>query len=74
MSDTPPRKALHAYLSADSHELWHDFAASNGVSVSALLECLAAEMADPSECSLGESLETIVREARKVDAARRRRL
>jgi hypothetical protein len=66
----PQRKALHAYLSDDAHETWHAVAADHGVSVSALLEALAADLA--SERSHAD-LEAVVRRARRVDAERRRR-
>jgi hypothetical protein len=39
----PTRKAIHAYLSPEAHDAWHDFAAENGVSVSGLLEAIASE-------------------------------
>jgi hypothetical protein len=38
---TATRKAIHAYLSPEAHDGWHDFAAENGVSVSGLLEAIA---------------------------------
>jgi len=69
------RKAIHAFLTPSSHEAWHDVAAENGVSVSALIEALAqdwAERKDGDEYDLPE-LETLSRGARRVDAARRRR-
>jgi hypothetical protein len=34
----PTRKAIHAYLSPEAHDAWHDFAAENGVSVLQLFE------------------------------------
>ncbi len=61
------RKALHANVSADAHDEWHDACAEEGVSVSGLLEVLAPQ--------LGRILadDALVREARKIDAVRRRR-
>lgn len=71
----PTRKAIHAYLSPDAHDAWHDFAAENGVSVSGLLEAIANEWA--ARLARGEQAlpdeERLVKTARKVDADRRRR-
>jgi hypothetical protein len=65
------RKALHAYLSDEAHETWHTVAADHGVSVSALLEALAAEL--PRVGTDADGPVGIVRRARRVDAERRRR-
>lgn len=65
---TSERKALHAFVSDEAHDHWHDFAAENGVSVSAILEALAPELdhiPGPSD--------HVIKAARKVDAERRRR-
>ena len=73
---TQQRKALHAYLSDDAHELWHTFAAQEGVSVSAVLEALASELdftSDTSEAPMKERLSEVVATARRTDATRRRR-
>jgi hypothetical protein len=71
----PTRKAIHAYLSPEAHDAWHDFAAENGVSVSGLLEAIANEWA--ARQARGEQAlpdeERLVRTARRVDADRRRR-
>jgi hypothetical protein len=66
----PQRKALHAYLSDEAHEIWHAVAADHGVSVSALLEALAADLASDHSHA---DFEAVVRRARRVDAERRRR-
>ena len=63
------RKALHAYVSDDAHDQWHDFAAGQGVSVSAMIEALAPQFADADD----EAFETLVKAARRIDAKRRRR-
>ena len=76
MSEDNGRKALHAYVSDDAHDLWHGFAAEQGVSVSAILEALAPELnfeAVQSGEQLKERLNTVVKSARQIDAARRRR-
>ncbi|MCB1251262.1 MAG: hypothetical protein KDB33_15115 [Acidimicrobiales bacterium] len=73
MADT--RRAIHAYLSDDAHEAWHEFAAENGVSVSGLLEAMGVRFAErlrDGEAADAE-LDALTRAARKVDAARRRR-
>jgi hypothetical protein len=70
---TEPRKALHAYLSDDAHEAWHDRAAEHGVSVSALLESIAQYIADdPASDDFGSGAD-IIRSARSIDTERRRR-
>lgn len=75
-ASTTQRKALHAYLSDDAHELWHTFAAQEGVSVSAVLEALATELdfsSDTSDAPMKERLNEVVTIARRTDASRRRR-
>jgi hypothetical protein len=71
----PTRKAIHAYLSPQAHDAWHDFAAENGVSVSGLLEAIANEWS--ARLARGEPAlpdeERLVKTARRVDADRRRR-
>lgn len=64
----PGRSALHAYLSDDAHHAWHEAAAEHGVSVSAILEALA-----PIVDRLLVDEPYLARNARKVDATRRRR-
>lgn len=73
MSDE--RRALHAYLSREAHDAWHDFAAEQGVSVSGLLEAYGQELApvvnegkQPRQDHLA-----LVDSARRIDAKRRRR-
>ena len=68
-----PRKALHAYLSDDAHNVWHDRAAAYGVSVSAMLEAIALSIDEiDSEEDWGTGTE-IVSRARTIDTDRRRR-
>ncbi len=67
------RKALHAYLSDEAHEIWHQRAAAYGVSVSAMLEAIARAIHDvASESDWGDGPE-IVAMARTIDTERRRR-
>ena len=63
------RKALHAYMSDEAHETWHEYAARMGVSVSGLLEALADQGALDSFAEASE----VVQDARRVDTDRRRR-
>ena len=76
MSRENARKALHAYVSDDAHDQWHDFAAEQGASVSAILEALAPELdteGRPEPADLNARLTSVVKAARKIDAQRRRR-
>ncbi len=67
------RKALHAYLSDEAHEVWHDRAAAYGVSVSAMLEAIALSIEEVgSEEDWGTGNEIVLR-ARSIDTDRRRR-
>ena len=67
------RKALHAYLSDEAHNVWHDRAAAYGVSVSAMLEAIALSIDEiDSEEDWGTGAE-IVSRARSIDTDRRRR-
>jgi len=68
------RRALHAYLSDDAHDTWHDVSAYLGCSVSAMLEAMAVDFDRPrDERAIHERVEAIVRKARRIDADRRRR-
>ncbi len=68
------RRALHAYLSDDAHEAWHDFAAENGVTVSGLLEAMTPHLQpDADGSTMASAWATSVKQARAVDAQRRRR-
>ncbi len=70
MATTPERRALHAYLSERAHSQWHEFAAEQGVSVSAILEALASNLGVLDEDNRAQ---TVIRRARQIDADRRRR-
>lgn len=72
-TEQKPRRALHAYLSDEAHEAWHDFAAENGVSVSALLEVLSAPLNSDLEAPVVDVLNDVIPAARATDASRRRR-
>ncbi len=76
MAEIEGRKALHAYVSDTAHDRWHDFCAEQGISVSALLETMAPALdieSEQSEAPKRERLQALIDEARKIDAARRRR-
>ncbi|MCP4102359.1 MAG: hypothetical protein GY750_13175 [Lentisphaerae bacterium] len=62
------RKALHAYVRPDSHLAWHKACAAEGVSVAALLDVLGSRIEN-----LLRSDDGLVKEARRLDANRRRR-
>jgi hypothetical protein len=69
------RRAIHAYLTPEAHDRWHDFAAEQGVSVSGLLEAIARDWKEQldSGANLPDNVEDLAKVARKIDAARRRR-
>lgn len=75
MSQPTPRRAIHAFVSSEAHDQWHDFAAEEGVSVSALIEAFAPALAEGESSSepMHERLAAVVKAARSIDAARRRR-
>jgi hypothetical protein len=68
------RRAIHAYLSEESHDVWHDLAERCGMSLSGFLEALARDFQEhvPDEGGYPR-WDQVVRAARKVDAERRRR-
>ncbi len=64
--------APDAVVSEQAHQLWHDFAAANGVSISALVEVLTS-VAAPGEPSTDPSdLSLVIMQARQIDNLRRR--
>ena len=69
------RRALHAYLTPEAHDAWHDFAAENGVSVSGMLEAYGLELSSIVDGSAKprKDQQALVDTARKIDAVRRRR-
>jgi hypothetical protein len=68
------RRALHAYLSDDAHNTWHDVSAYLGCSVSAMLEAMAVDFDRPrDQRTIEDRVDTIVKKARRIDADRRRR-
>ena len=69
------RKAIHAFLTPDSHEAWHEFAAENGVSVSGLIEAMALDWGERAEGDdfVLDEVEALAPQARRIDAQRRRR-
>ncbi len=71
------RKAIHAFLTPEAHEAWHEFAAENGVSVSALIEAIAMDWQERRNGN-GDGfdlpeVDELARTARRIDAQRRRR-
>jgi hypothetical protein len=68
------RRAIHAYLTVDSHEVWHSISEEAGVSLSGFLESLADDMREnPPEQGGHARWREVIRAARKIDATRRRR-
>ena len=74
MNKPPTRRALHAYVSDEAHDAWHDFAAENGVSVSGLLEAMTAHLSStPGTLPVVDAWDEAIKAARVIDARRRRR-
>lgn len=72
------RRALHAYVDDAAHDIWHDYATEQGVSASAILQALAdlgTFTADGpmTSRSVAAHMVHVIRRARAIDAARRRR-
>ena len=68
------RRAIHAYLTPESHEVWHRVSEDAGVSLSGFLEAMAHDMGDnPPESGGHPRWDDIVKSARRIDAQRRRR-
>lgn len=74
MTKPATRRALHAYVSDEAHDAWHDFAAEQGVTVSGLLEAMTAHLTTASTSTQVEAAwDDTIKAARAIDAARRRR-
>lgn len=68
------RRAIHAYLTVESHEVWHTVSEEAGVSLSGFLEALAADMSEfPPDDGGHPRWKEVIKSARKIDAQRRRR-
>jgi hypothetical protein len=68
------RRAIHAYLTVESHEVWHTVSEEAGVSLSGFLEALATDMKEFAPDEGGHPRwKDIIKAARKIDAQRRRR-
>jgi hypothetical protein len=74
-TETPSdRRAIHAYLSEESHDVWHELAERCGMSLSGFLEALARDFQEHAPDEGGyPRWDGVVRAARRVDAERRRR-
>jgi hypothetical protein len=66
------REALHVYLSPEAKRRIDDFTAEQGISMSGLVEAMASDD-HLLKGSLDDLMSRIVRDARKIDVARRRR-
>lgn len=67
------RKVLQAQLSYEAYRSLRDFVETNGISISATLESLAAELEPTPIAEPTIDLDQVVARARSVDAQRRRR-
>lgn len=67
------RKAIHAYLTNEAHDTWHKVAAENGVSVSGLIEAMGQDWLAHMPGETDEYFGNLVKHARKIDTANRRR-
>jgi hypothetical protein len=70
---THARKVLQAQVSSQAHQSLRDFAETNGISISATVECLAAELVLEPLADSAIDLNRVIGRARAVDAQRRRR-
>lgn len=71
---TEERKAIHAYLTVESHDIWHEVSEEAGVSLSGFLEAMAADMQEyPPDQGGHPRWNELIKSARKIDAVRRRR-
>ena len=69
-----PRRAIHAYLTEEGHDVWHRVSEDAGVSLSGFLEAMAQDMADHPPTKGGHPRwDELIRSARRIDATRRRR-
>jgi hypothetical protein len=66
------REALHVYLSPEAKRKIDEFTAEQGISMSGFVEAMASDD-DLLNGALNGLMERIVRDARKIDVARRRR-
>jgi hypothetical protein len=68
------RRAIHAYLTVESHDVWHTVSEEAGVSLSGFLEALATDMKEfPPDDGGHPRWSNVIKAARKIDAKRRRR-
>ena len=65
-------KTIHAAISAQAHDRWHNYCSEQGVSVSGLLEAIGELLQNPTPKTTTAFATTITR-GRKYDAAARRR-
>jgi len=62
------RRAIHAYLTVESHEVWHTVSEEAGVSLSGFLEALATDMKEnPPDAGGHPRWSDIIKSARKID-------
>jgi hypothetical protein len=66
------KKAVHAYLTVESHEAWQRFANANGVSLTSLVEAIGRELMKEAEEAEDHRVDW-VRTARRIDALNRLR-
>lgn len=70
------RRALHAYVSDESHEAWMTLSADNGVSVTGIMEAMGNRIAKEIDANGGTAEDVFIEyitPARRIDADRRRR-
>lgn len=66
--DLTAKQPIHAYLTPDAHDTWHEVCARQRVSVSAMIEALAPHLDD-----VLDALPDVVAEAGEIEYQRRRR-
>lgn len=73
MPASADRQPLNAYLSEEAYEGWRLFAASQRVTVTALLEAIGTVLVDVDEVRPPVWLRKVVRDAAAIDRDRRSR-
>lgn len=64
------RPVIHAYLTHEAREAWHQFCDGHGISTSGLVEAIGLHLLNNPDFA---EAETLAEHARRIDVVRRRR-